>query len=131
MIKAKINWDAFGICASLACAVHCAVLPLVLTSFSLFGMNIIHNEFFEIFMILLALCIGIFSLRHGRKHHGQILPTFIFIAGIIFLFIKEVIPSKELFFLIPAVILIVSAHCCNFIFNKKILMKKKLSKSED
>ena len=79
-MKLKINWDALGIGASLACAIHCAVLPILLSSFSLFGLNILHNEAFEIFMICMALFIGIFSLRHGKKHHGQMLPTYIFIA---------------------------------------------------
>jgi hypothetical protein len=27
-MKGKINWDALGIGASLACAIHCALLPL-------------------------------------------------------------------------------------------------------
>ena len=31
-MRLKINWDALGIATSLACAIHCAVLPLLLTS---------------------------------------------------------------------------------------------------
>jgi len=54
----KINWDALGISASLACAIHCALLPLFLTSLPLFGINIIHNYWFEASMILLAMAIG-------------------------------------------------------------------------
>ena len=43
----KINYDALGITASLACAIHCAVLPLLMTSLPVFGINIINNYFFE------------------------------------------------------------------------------------
>ena len=43
-MKFKINWDAFGIAASVACAIHCAVLPLILSSLPLFGINIIELE---------------------------------------------------------------------------------------
>ena len=50
----KINWDGLGIATSLACAIHCAILPLILTSLPLFGVNIIHNMFFEWRMIALA-----------------------------------------------------------------------------
>ena len=57
-MKLKINWDALGISASLACAIHCALLPLFMTSLPLFGVNIIHNPLFEALMILLALAIG-------------------------------------------------------------------------
>jgi hypothetical protein len=63
----KINWDALGITASLACAIHCALLPLFLSTLPLFGINIINNVPFEIFMILLALAIGSYSLYHGWK----------------------------------------------------------------
>ena len=42
-MKLKINWDALGIGASLACAIHCALLPLFLSSLPLFGTNIINN----------------------------------------------------------------------------------------
>jgi hypothetical protein len=64
----RINWDALGIGASLACAIHCAVLPLVLTSLPLFGINIIHNNFFEYFMIGLASVVGTYALWHGHKN---------------------------------------------------------------
>ena len=39
----KINWDALGITASLACAIHCALLPLFFTSLPILGINIIEN----------------------------------------------------------------------------------------
>src|SRR5215210_8843187 len=71
----KINWDALGIVTSIACAIHCALLPLLLTSLPLFGINIINNLSFELFMILLAFCIGAYSLFHGwKKHHHSWLP---------------------------------------------------------
>jgi len=64
----KINYDALGIAASIACAIHCAILPLVLTSLPVLGINIINNLFFEIGMILLAMIIGIYSLNHGFRN---------------------------------------------------------------
>ena len=44
----KINYDALGIAASVACAIHCAVLPLLMSSLPILGINIINNVFFEI-----------------------------------------------------------------------------------
>src|ERR1022692_2463566 len=78
----KINWGALGMGASLACAIHCAVLPLVLTSLPLFGINIINNSAFEYCMIVLAIVIGSYALWHGcKKHHRRIAPFFLFTAG--------------------------------------------------
>ena len=111
----KINYDALGIAASLACAIHCAVLPLVMSSLPILGINIINNSWFEIFMIILAFAIGLHSLTHGfKKHHHRLLPIIIFVIGIILLFIKQVFHQYQLWFLIPAVIAIVSAHFINY-----------------
>lgn len=111
----KINYDALGIAASVACAIHCAVLPLVITSLPILGINIINNFWFEILMIFIALIIGIYSLMHGfKKHHHQLLPIGIFTTGILLLLLKQVLHQYQLWFLIPAVVLIVSAHFINY-----------------
>jgi hypothetical protein len=111
----KINYDTLGIAASVACAIHCAVLPLIMTSLPILGINIINNFWFEIMMILFALGIGIYSLTHGfKKHHHHLLPILIFSTGIVLLLMKQVFHQYQLWFLIPAVLLIVSAHFINY-----------------
>lgn len=114
-MKNKINWDALGIGASLACAIHCALLPLFLSSLPLFGINIIHHVGFEIGMIILALGIGSYSLYHGyQKHHHSLLPISLFFAGFIFLVLKQFFIQHEIWLLIPGVILIITAHFLNY-----------------
>ncbi len=116
-MKSKINWDALGITTSLACAIHCAILPLFVSVLPLFGTNIIHNITFEAIMVLLAFCIGVYSLYHGfRKHHHSILPILLFSTGIILLTLKLFFIHYETWLLIPAVILIVSSHFFNYRF---------------
>jgi len=112
----RINFDALGIIASLACAVHCAILPLLITSLPLFGINIINNNWFETGMILLSLVVGVLALRHGsHMHHHSQLPVFLFVAGIALLLAKQYTGHRHLlWFLVPAVILIVSAHLINY-----------------
>lgn len=115
----KINWDALGITASLACAIHCALLPLFFTSLPIFGFNIIENRTLEIIMVLLAFVIGIFSLYHGwKKHHHSFLPMLVFVVGFIFLVLKLFFAEYESWLLIPAVLGIVLAHFINYRFCK-------------
>jgi len=104
-----------GIATSVACAIHCALLPLIMTSLPLFGINIIHNSFFEWGMIALAFFVGAYSLYHGFvKHHRSFTPILIFSAGFILLMLKQFFHPIEFWFLAPAVILIISAHYYNY-----------------
>jgi hypothetical protein len=122
MIKTfkKINLDAIGISASLLCAIHCAVLPLFLTSLPLFGLEILHNKLFEYGMIAFAGVIGSYALFHGwRKHHHKKLPLIIFLTGLCFLILKEVFISEELVLLIPAATMIIGAHVINYFYCRK------------
>ena len=114
-MRMKINWDVIGIGTSLACAIHCALLPLFLNSLPVFGMNVIHYLPLEIFMIILAFAIGTYSLYHGYlKHHHSLIPFLIFIGGFSFLVLKQFFIEYENWLLIPAVLLIVTAHLLNF-----------------
>lgn len=118
----KINWDGLGIATSLACAIHCAILPLIATSLPLLGIDVIHNGIFEWSMISIAFAIGSYSLLHGyRTHHRSLKPVLIFTLGFAFLLTKQFFHEQEIYFLIPAVLLIIGAHYYNY----KLCTKKK------
>lgn len=114
-MKFRVNWDLLGIITSLACAIHCAILPLVLTSLPLFGMNIVDNQAFEYFMIFLAFCIGLYSLWHGfRKHHHSKLPIGLFTIGILLLLAKQYWHDYQYWILPFAVAAIIAGHLLNY-----------------
>jgi divalent metal cation (Fe/Co/Zn/Cd) transporter len=114
-MKNKFNWDAFGIGTSMACAIHCALLPLFLTSLPVFGIEVIQNMSVEIGMVALAFVVGLYSLYHGwKKHHHSWLPMAIFFAGFVFLVLKLFLTQYEHWLLIPAVSGIITAHIINY-----------------
>jgi MerC mercury resistance protein len=116
----KINWDAMGVTVSIACAIHCAILPLALSSLPLFGINIIENIWFEYGMIALAFIVGSYSLYHGfKKHHHSWTPFLLFSFGMFFLVIKQVFHEWHLWLLAPAVLLIIGSHFLNYKFCRK------------
>ncbi|HTB26847.1 MAG TPA: MerC domain-containing protein [Puia sp.] len=124
-MKLKINGDLVGIGASLACAVHCAILPVFLSGLSIFGVNIIHNFWFESGMILFAFAVGMSSLRHGFiRHHNRYIPFLLFISGMFFLLVKQFWHEYEMILLPFALILIISAHIFNFRFIRKYAGKR-------
>ena len=114
-MRIRINWDALGIAASVACAIHCAFLPLLLTSLPLFGANIIDHQMFEYSMIALSFVIGILALWHGfRKHHHSAKPILLFSVGIGLLVFKQLFHDWQYWILPFAVIAIVWAHLLNY-----------------
>lgn len=111
----RVNLDFLGVVTSLACAIHCAILPLAITSLPVFGINIMNNRAFEWLMIGIAFMVGCFALIHGyQRHHKSMKPLLLFIAGFIFLICKQVFYKYEFLFLLPAVLLILYAHFINF-----------------
>lgn len=111
----KINYDALGATVSVACAIHCAVLPLAMATLPILGVNIIHNTGFECTMIGLAFLIGIRALLHGyRRHHHRLTPSVLFITGMILLIAKQIWHEQEVILLALALPLILGAHAWNY-----------------
>ena len=114
-MRLKVNWDGLGIVTSVACAIHCVLLPLLVTSLPLFGINIIHNPYFEWAMIGVAFVVGAHSLLHGyRRHHRNGSAILLFVTGFVLLLAKQFFHAYEPWFLVPAVFLIVYAHWRNY-----------------
>ena len=110
----KWNWDAIGIGASLACAIHCALLPLFFSSLPLLGINVLHNTGFELGMIVLSFAIGAYSLYHGyKKHHHSYKPIILFTIGIALMLSRMVFRNIEIILLFPAAFFIIIAHVNN------------------
>lgn len=116
-MKLHINWEALGATAAIACAIHCAILPLVLTSLPLFGVNLLENIFLEAAMLTAALIIGGFSLWHGfKRHHHRLLPLLSFTAGITILVLQHFLKTQQLWLIIISSGLILLAYYMNWKF---------------
>lgn len=114
-MRLQINWNALGVSATVACAIHCALLPLFLSTLPLFGINILDNIYFEAGMILVALLIGGLTLLHGyRKHHHRFTPLILFITGMFFLIFKHFFSATVIWLIIPSSIFILLAYYLNW-----------------
>ena len=74
--------DRLGAAASLACAIHCAAMPLLAGLLSLVGMSFLASEQVELSLVGLSLGVGVLSLApsYARKHR-QWRPLLIFAFG--------------------------------------------------
>jgi hypothetical protein len=110
------NWDMMGILASLACAVHCAFLPLIMASLTVLGLDFLENVAFEYFMIILAAAVGFFSIwnaRPWRGGQGRLTPFILMGTGILLLLAKQHWHGQELRILPFALASILGAHLLN------------------
>jgi predicted neutral ceramidase superfamily lipid hydrolase len=116
-MKIHFNWNTLGISAAVACAIHCALLPLFISTLPLFGINLLHNIFFETGMIALALIIGGINLWHGyRRHHHHLVPLVSFFSGMMLLVLHQFVTNTGIWLVIPSSLLIILAYYLNWKF---------------
>ncbi|NLR59628.1 MerC domain-containing protein [Chitinophaga polysaccharea] len=85
MLK-RMNLDTLGIGASLICAVHCALFPLLVTLLPLLGADFMENETLEYGLMSFSFLIGCISLGRGYfRHHRRPTPLLLFITGFLLL----------------------------------------------
>jgi hypothetical protein len=86
--------DTMGATASTLCAVHCALMPMVVTSLPFIGLSILADEATENFGLFLSASLGVSSLSLGyRKHRSrQALATLV--LGLVFLALGRVVEGR-------------------------------------
>src|ERR1700743_1871208 len=114
--KHSSKLDNVGMTASILCAVHCAIVPLLITSLPLLGLGFLANPWFEWFMIGLGLCIGIcaIGLSYIRTHH-KLLRLFLMIGAFAIIIIGHLYVTnwREAIIVPIGGLLIAAAHFVN------------------
>ena len=75
--------DRAGMCASLACAVHCAVFPLILGALPALGLARLDADWVDWTMVLLAAGIALRAHRSGLTVHRRCLPAGVAVVGLL------------------------------------------------
>ncbi len=90
-----MNIDRIGAVASSICAVHCLLTSIALGALSTLGLGFMESVWVDIFFVVLALSVGVFSVRHGYKHHASLLPPAIFFVGLTLVFVSHFIIGHD------------------------------------
>jgi MerC mercury resistance protein len=75
--------DRAGMSASLACAVHCAVLPLLLAALPAIGLARLDSAWVDWTMVVFAAVIALRAHRGGFTVHRHCLPVAVAVAGLL------------------------------------------------
>ncbi len=110
--------DKIGMITSFTCAIHCMLLPILVTILPYLGMAFFVNETFEIIMLLISFILAILSLCLGFKIHRNKRMFFLFSFGISFLLLGRLIHENTnniygLIILFCGGILISASHYIN------------------
>ena len=80
--KTTQRLDRLGMTASTLCAIHCALVPIFLTTLPLLGLEFLSNEWVEVSMIIVSVILGTLSLSMSyRKQHRKLFPFIVLFSG--------------------------------------------------
>lgn len=111
------KWDAIGVGASLACAVHCVLLPVIFTTLTLFDIDILKNVYLEVLTVLVSMSIGGWAIWKGYKRlHGQRSVLVYFAVGLILMISGNFIHGSvaEMGLKLVGATLLITAHIKNW-----------------
>ena len=84
--------DRFGATGSIVCAVHCALLPLLIAALPSLGVALWLGDGFERGFVLFASLLGVFSLVWGWRRHGAIRALGLLLPGLAVLWAAVLYP---------------------------------------
>lgn len=110
--------DRAGFVLSTACAVHCAVVPLVAGLLPLVGLGFLLDEVVETALLLVAAGLALASLAGGCRHHGQFRPLAMVAAGFALILLGRTwLAHNELWetlLVVAGALMVAGAHAVNW-----------------
>lgn len=94
VLKASPRLDAAGATASFLCALHCALMPFVVTVLPLLGLSFLASEPVEWALVALSATLGIGSLCLGYRAHRSRRALAVLSAGLALLVLGRVAEER-------------------------------------
>ena len=115
MPKNDIRLDQMSAGLSIACAVHCASMPLVATFLPMFGLGFLAHSEFEWLILTFSLGLALYILgRDFKMIHKNFQPMLIAGLGFGVIFMGHLWHEVEVFFALIGAVVIVAAYWHNW-----------------
>jgi len=115
--------DKFGTTSSIVCALHCALLPIVISILPALGLGLMAWSGFEWAFVIFASLLGLLSLWIGYQRHRVYRALLFLIPGLLLVWMGVLVPEIHHAVLPHAVVmsvggtLIAVAHLINLRLN--------------
>lgn len=126
MISTK-KLDVMAMGSSLLCAIHCAVIPVLLYSSTFAGLAFLHEHWVEWVFIALAFVFVLVALLPSyRKKHKSVAPLVIVSIGFLFIVISRfpTTETEEIITTTMGSLIICGAHYINWKMNRECTLHK-------
>ncbi len=77
--------DGAGLAASVACAIHCAAMPLLIGYLPMLGLSWLADESFHQVMALVCFGLAALAFLPGWRRHGSLAPVLVGSTGVLLL----------------------------------------------
>lgn len=117
--------DRLGAYGSLACAVHCALLPVLIALLPSLGLAFLAGDSFERGFVIFATLLGLFSVVWGYRRHGAVRALGLLVPGLVLLWAGALYPPLHESLLLHAIAmtaggtLVALAHLANLRLNHR------------
>ena len=75
--------DRIGMTGSMLCAIHCALLPVLLAALPSFALAAWATDSVETGIVIFATLVGAFSLLWGYRRHGHVRALGLLVSGLV------------------------------------------------
>ena len=82
LLRPRSLIDRFGAAGSLVCAIHCALLPLVIAALPSLGVAAWLGDSFERGFVIFASLLGVFSVAWGYRRHRAVRALGLLVPGL-------------------------------------------------
>ena len=113
----KANLDLLGMTVSIACAIHCVMLPILVTLGTLGALSFLTSPVLEPIVIALSCVIALVSLLPTYlKHRSQPMPLIIMVIGLCLVIASrfEIFEAIEIPLTVAGAFSIALAHLLNW-----------------
>jgi len=88
--------DRIGMSASVACAIHCALMPLAVTLIPVSGIKLIAGEYAEWTFVGISIAIGLTSLLICyTRQHKRASALLLFVTGLLLILIARTVLAES------------------------------------
>lgn len=121
-MKERLNLPQFSSLLAILCAIHCALMPVILTLAPVLASWLSDAHWLEWLLMGSALAMGSVPVIRGYRAHGVFRPALLLMAGFLCIFLPHLLAATHLWeylFSFAGAVLLVTAQIQNIHYNQK------------